>query len=213
MDFSELQQRWQQQAAPPLATGSRAAGPASLLAETERLHRLGRRKNQLATALLAVSLLAFLLAQLLADDAPRVPTEHWGLILLNLDIVAFVAAVWWGTSLRRAISPSLDSRAYVQASLRAFRFRAWMLTWLAVPYALLLGLGLALLRWHRWSHTPNFDGWDMLYWVLIFVSAALIGRYFGLRKYHQLFGPTVRALEQWENEWQAPESAPQEEGV
>lgn len=213
MDFSELQQRWQQQTAPPLAAGSRAASRDSLLAETERLHRLGRRKNQLATALLAVSLLAFVLAQFLSDDAPRVPTEHWGLILLNLDLVAFVAAVWWGTSLRRAISPSLDSRAYIQASLRAFRFRAWMLTWLAVPYMLLLGLGLALLRWHRWSHTPNFDGWDILYWVLIFVSAALTGRYFGLRKYHRLFGPTVRALEQWEKEWQAPESAPQEEGV
>ena len=208
MDFSELQQRWQQQAAPSLASGSRAANPASLLAETERLHRLGRRKNQLATALLALSLLAFLVAQLLPDDAPRVPTEHWGLILINLDIVAFVAAMWWGTRLSQAISPSLDSRAYVRASLRAFRFRAWMLTWLAVPYALLLGLGLALLRWHRWSHTPDFDGWEMLYWTLIFLSAASVGRYFGLRKYQQLFGPTVRALEQWERDWQNPKLVP-----
>lgn len=208
MDFSELQRSWQQQAAPPLAPGSRATNPAALLAETERLHRLGRRKNQLATALLTLSLLAFLVAQLLADDVPRVPTEHWGLILLNLDIVAFVAAMWWGTSQRRAIRPSLDSRAYVRASLRAFRFRAWMLTWLAVPYALLLGLGLALLRWHRWSHAPGFDGWDILYWVLLSLSAAFVGRYFGLRKYRQLFGPTVRALEHWEKEWQEFESGP-----
>lgn len=207
MDFSELQQSWQQQAAPPLAPGGRAANQASLLAETERLHRLGRRKNQLATALLTLSLLAFLAAQLLPADAPGVPTKHWGLLLLNLDIVAFVAAMWWGTSLSRAINPSLDSRAYVRASLRAFRFRAWMLTWLSVPYALLLGLGSALLRWHRWSHAPGIDGWYIYCWGLFFLGAAFVGRYFGLRKYHQLFGPTVRELEKWEAAWPEETSA------
>lgn len=212
MDFSELQQSWQQQAAPPLATRNRAASPAPLLSEIERLHRLGRRKNLLATALFALSLLAFLLPQLLPDDTPRVPIEHGGLILLTLDMVAFVAALWRGTSLARAISPSLDSRAYVQASLRAFRFRAWLLTWLAVPYALLLGLGVALLNWHRWHHPPGVDKGAMLTGVLIFFSAALCGRYFGLRRYHQLFGPTVRALEQWEQAWQEPEPGPQDPG-
>lgn len=131
------------------------------------------------------------------------PTAHWGLGLLNLAIVAFVAAMWWGTSLSRAISPSFDSRAYVRASLRACRFRAWLITWISLPYALLSGL--ALRRWHRWSHAPGFDGWDILYWSLISLAAALVGRHFGPRKYHRLFGPTVRELEKWKTAW--PEEA------
>jgi|GEM_PF-3496411 len=65
MDFSELQQRWQVQAAPSAGSVSETA---SVLAEMRRLHRASRRRNWLVTLLLLLVLLvSFLVSQFLTE--------------------------------------------------------------------------------------------------------------------------------------------------
>ena len=183
--------------------------PATLLAETQRLHRYAQQRNKLSTRLLLFSLSIFCSSQLLRQ-LHRGPLEaaRWGgLLLLSIAMLGFIGLTWWGTSLRQSVQPGLASRAYVQASLRAFRFRRNALVWLVVPYAALLSIGLLLLNWLHFSVSGLADWWKVVLWVGTFVALALVGRFFGLRKYEREFGPTVCELERWEADWREESSA------
>lgn len=194
MNFSDLQQSWQQQAAPAAGQTSEAA---PLLAETERLHRFGRRRNRLSTGLTALALACFLVGQLLRATLPT-PLQWLGLALVAATLLGFLAAMWWGTALREAAQPGLDSRAYLGAALRAFRFRRTVLLWLSIPYA--LGFGASLLLWTlpRLAITGLAGWWKVALALALLVSAALLGRRVGLRKYEAQFGTTERALAYWQ---------------
>lgn len=198
MDFSELQQSWQQQAA-PLPAAASPTGAASLLAETERLRRFGRRRNWLGTALLLLAVGSFTVSQLL-DDHPRTALQYAGLALLDGTLLGYVALMWWGTALRQAARPDLSSRAYVQAALRAFRFRRGPLLWLAVPYAVGFGTGLLLWNLPRLGLHGASDWWKPALTLTVLLGVALLGRRTGLRKYEQQFGPAERALARWQQE-------------
>lgn len=197
MDFSALQQSWQAQAAPPASPPTHTT---SLVAETQRLHRFGQRRNRLATVLMLLALCSFAASRLLAGG-PLPPRQWWGLGLIALTLLGFIGAMWWGTALRRAAQPDASSQAYLRASLRAFRFRRGTLLWLAVPYALLLSVGLLLLQWPRFHISGAADWWKAGLWVAVFVGAALVGRRVGLRRYEREFGAAERTLQQWQNAW------------
>lgn len=198
MDFSDLQQSWQAQAAPAAVAASPAAAPASLLAETERLHRFGRRRNWQGTALIAGALACFVGAQLLRG---RFYTAlQWvGLALLCATLLGFVAATWWGTTLRVAAQPGLDSRAYLAASLRAFRFRRTGLLWLGIPYTLGFGSGLILWNLPHFQAAVPSDYWLLGLGLPLLVGLALVSRQIGLRRYEREFGATERALTRWQH--------------
>lgn len=197
MDFSALQQSWQAQAAPPAGSLSHTA---TLLAETQRLHQFGRRRNRLATILLLLALSSFAASGLLTAG-PLPPRQWWGLGLIALTLLGFIGAMWWGTALRRAVQPDATSQAYLQASLRIFQFRRGVLLWLAVPYALLLSVGLLLLHWPRFHISGAADWWKAALWVAVFVGGALLGRRVGLRRYEREFGAAERTLQQWQLAW------------
>lgn len=199
MNFSDLQQSWQQQASPPPAAGAPPAATASLLAETERLHRFGRRRNWLATGLLGLALVCFLAGQLLGEGSHS-PLQFVGLALLTCTLLGFLGLMWWGTALRAAARPGLDSRTYLQASLRAFRFRRRVLLWLGIPYVLGFGVGLMLWNLPRLGLTGPADWWKAALALAVLLGAALVGRRVGLRRYEQEFGPTERALDRWQRE-------------
>ena len=199
MDFSELQHSWQRQAAPPVTPHASAATD-SLLAETQRLHRFGRRRNRLGTGLIGLALACFLGGQLLRDR-PHTPLQYAGLALLAGTLLGFVALAWWGTGLRRAAQPGLDSRTYVRASLRAFRFRRGALLWLGIPYALGFGAGLVLWNLPHFRAAVPSDWWLLGLGLPVLAGLALAGRAVGLRRYEQKFGPTERELERWQAAW------------
>lgn len=201
MDFSELQQSWQAQAAPPAAPAGPATEAASLLAETERLHHFGQRRNWLGTILITGALACFVGAQLLRG---RIHTSlQWlGLGVLSVTMLGFIAAMWWGTTLRAAARPGLNSRAYLAASLRAFRFRRTVLLWLGIPYV--LGIGSGLILWnlpHFQAVAPYpYEEWLPTLGLPLLLLLSLWSRAVGLRKYEQQFGPTERALAHWQRE-------------
>lgn len=198
MDFSDLQQSWQAQAAPVAVPGPPQAGKAaSLLAETERLHRFGRRQNWLGTALVALALVS-LLGPTLFGQQPLAPLQWGGFSLLLLTMGSYVAAIWRGTTLRQTAQPGLDSRAYVQASLRVFRFRRTQLLRLSLPYVLGLGGGLLLLQFPHFQANGHLSWGRLGLWVALLLLLALAGRYAGLRRYEREFGPTERALARWQ---------------
>ncbi|WP_151085914.1 hypothetical protein [Hymenobacter baengnokdamensis] len=199
MDFSDLQQSWQQQSGPLPATSVPAA-TASLLAEAERLHRFGRRRNWLATGLLLLSLGGFVVSRLLTSGPP-VLTQLWGLLLLAGTLLGFIGGMWWGTTLRQAAQPGLASQAYVQASLRVFRFRRAIFRWLAVPYVLLVGVGGLLLYWPRFHVHELADSWKIALWLAVFGGIGLVCRHFGLRRYEREFGPAEQELHHWATAW------------
>jgi len=196
MDFSELQQRWQAQAAPSVDSASKTA---SVLAEMRRLHRAGRRRNWLVTLLL-LSLGGFSASPFLVERAPSY-VQILGLMLLAVTLLAFIATVWWGTTLRQAVQPGANSQAYIQASLQAFRFRRTIFNWLAVPYVVLLGAGALLLHWPRIHITGLFDWWKLALLMAAFVSLGLVCRRIGLRQYEREFGFAERAVEHWQALW------------
>ena len=105
MDFSELQQRWQAQAAPSAGSASETA---SVLAEMCRLHRASRRRNGLVTLLLLVSLASFLVSRFLTKASPS-QAQIWGLLRLVGTLLALIAVMWWGTTLRQATQPGANS--------------------------------------------------------------------------------------------------------
>lgn len=199
MDFSDLQQSWQQQAGPLPAPGGPAA-TTSLPAETERLHRLGRQHKYLSTSLLLLSLGGFVVAQLLGSK-PLAAIQLWGFLLVAGTLLALMGAMWWGTTLRQAAQPGLASQAYVRASRRVFRFRRTIFRWLAVPYLLLLGLGCLLLFWPRFHVQGPADSWKIALWLAVFGLVGLLCRRFGLRRYEREFGAVERQLHHWAAAW------------
>lgn len=200
MNFSDLQQSWQQQASPLATPGSPAAATASLLAETDRLHRLSRRRNALSTILLVLSLSSFVVSRLLALG-PGTAVQLAGLLILAGTLLGLVGALWWGTTLRQAAQPGLASQAYVRASLRVFRFRRTIFRWLAVPYLVLLGAGTLLLFWPRFHVQGLADSWKIGLWLALFGGIGLVCRYYGLRRFEREFGPTERELHRWATAW------------
>ena len=208
MEFSDLQHSWQQQAAPPAAPAAPVDTPATLLAETQRMHRFSQRRNKLTTKLLLFALGLFFISQLIhSHNEPLTPARYAGLALLSVNILGFLGLTWRGTTLRQAVQPGLDSRAYVRASLRAFRFRRTALLWLALPYAVLLSVGLLLLSWLHLQVTGWADWWKVALWMGVFLGMVLVGRFVGLRKYEREFGSIVRKLEHWAAAW-AEEATP-----
>ncbi|RSK50856.1 hypothetical protein [Hymenobacter rigui] len=194
MDFQELQRSWQQQTAPAASTPEVGTSASGLLAETQRLHRLGQRRNWLASVLIGSALLIELAVPVLTGHL-RTPVQYAGVVLLTLTLVGYVALMWWGTTLRRAARPDLDSRAYLQAALRTFRFRRTTLLWLAIPYALGFGAGIWLLNKDRLMYAPV---WQPVLGMVLLVGAALWGRQVALRRHEQQFGETERQLLHWQ---------------
>jgi hypothetical protein len=194
MDFQQLQRSWQQQAAPFVPVANTPATTPGLLAETQRLHRLGRRSNGLASILIGLAYV-LLIGPAALQYHSLVPLQAIGLGLLTLTLLGYVALMWWGTALRRAARPDLNSQAYLQASLRAFCFRRTTLLWLAVPYALGLGVGLWLLNAHRLTYAPL---WQPVLAFFLLLSSALWGRRVALRRYERQFGETERQLLHWQ---------------
>ncbi|MCA8833170.1 hypothetical protein [Hymenobacter pini] len=190
MDFQELQRSWQQQTAPAASVPPEGTSTSGLLAETRRLHRLGQRRNWLASVLIGLAYI-LLIGPAILQYPSLAPLQASGLGLLTLTLLGYVALMWWGTALRRAARPDLDSQAYLQACLRTFRFRRTTLLWLAVPYVLGLGVGLWLLNEHRLTYAPL---WQPLLALVLLVGGALWGRRAALRRYEQQFGQTERQL-------------------
>ena len=197
MDFSELQQRWQAQAAPSAGPASETA---SVLAEMHRLHRAGRRRNGLVTLILMLSLSTFVASPFLAE-APSSPAQLGGLLLLAFTLLALIVVMWWGTTLRQAAQPGANSHAYIQASLRTFRFRRTIFKWFAAPYLALIGMGILLLHWPRFHINGLADWWKAALWMAAFVALGLVCRRVGLRRYERAFGPAERAVEHWQAAW------------
>ena len=198
MDFSELQQHWQAQAAS--SANSAATETALVLAEMRRLHRAGRRRNWVVTLILLLSLGSFLASWFLSEGSPS-PIQAWGLVLLAITLLGLIAVMWWGTTLRRAVQPGTNSEAYIQASLRTFRFRRTIFNWLAVPYVALLGMGMLLLVWPRLHIHGSADWWKLALWMAAFVAVGLICRRVGLRRCDRAFGPAERAVGHWQAAW------------
>lgn len=198
MDFSTLQQSWQAQGGLPPGV------PAPLLlSDTQRLHRLSKRRNRWF-ALILVPYWLFLWHLFQGYAAP---SQLVGEAILALALPLLTGVRWWGTTLRQAAQPGIASRAYVQASLRAFRFWHQTLHWLAVPYGLLLGLGWLLIK------LPAIQTQAGAWWQILFLLAGggamgLVLRHFGLKKYQQEFGPTVQTLEYWQAAWPEEPAAP-----
>lgn len=197
MDFSELQQRWQAHAAPSAGSASETA---SVLAEMRRLHRASRRRNWLIKLLLLLSLASFLVSRFLSEASPS-QAQIWGLLLLAVTLLTFIAVMWWGTTLRQAAQPGVNSQAYIQASLRTFRFRRTIFNWFAVPYLVLIGVGVMLLHWPSFHVNGLADWWKLTLWMAVFVTLGLVSRQVGLRRYKREFGPAERVVEHWQIAW------------
>ena len=164
-----------------------------------RLHRASRQRNWLVTLLLLLSLASFLVSRFLTESPPS-QAQIWDLLLLAVTLLTFIAVMWWGTTLRQATQPGANSQAYIQASLRAFRFRRTIFNWFAIPYLALIGVGV-MLHWFRFHVNGLADWWKLASWMVAFVTLGLVSRRVGLRRYEREFGPAERVVEHWQIAW------------
>ena len=168
--------------------------------QLRRLRRASRRRNWLFTLLLLLSLASFLVSRFLTESPPA-QAQIWGQLLLAVMLLALIVVMWWGTTLRQAAQPGANSKAYIQASLRAFRFRRTIFNWFAVPYLALIGVEVMLLHWPRFHVNGLADWWKLALWMAAFVTLGLVSRRVCLRRYEHEFGPAERVVEHWQITW------------